>query len=83
MSITQFSVSYHGGVCEDGLDTAPSYNFLTDKVSKSGLLLPDVLGYLLVTPRLDPAVQQSLQHINSVRGMRTTIEIITTVTILS
>ena len=63
-------MAYHGDVCEDGLGRAPSYNFLTDKVSKGGLLLPDVLGYLLVNPRLDPAVQQSLQGINSVRRMQ-------------
>ena len=63
-------MAYHGDVCEDGLGQALSHNFLTDKVSEGWLLLPDVLGYLLVSPRLDAAVQQSLQGINSVRGMQ-------------
>ena len=67
-------MSYHGDVCEDGLGRAPSHNFLADKVSKGGLLLPDVLGYLLVTPRLDPAVQKSLQDINPVKGILIELE---------
>ena len=68
MSIAQFSVAYHGDVCEDGLGRAPSYNFLTDKVSKGGLLLPDVLGYLLVNPRLAESTRHQLGERNADRA---------------
>ena len=58
-------MTYHGDVCEDGLGAALRHNFLTDKVSKGGVLLPDVLSYLLVNPRLAESTS-----INSVRGMQ-------------